>query len=444
MHQKVVKLIAVICSTASLYLFIGMTAGPKSYHNYRYAKTLFIVNPESESDSDSVIAYEEDNCCPQLSTTVQAVTTEKTEETQRAQPYPTTIHQTVSSISATIGMISGEERHESSRQLTSSADNSLVNRTVDDYHLNCDIHLAMIFAITHLNESQDSRPSSKTIESKLFRSLTSISKHINHKTHRICVHLITDKMSGIRAKQVIRRVSDHKPSPGMRFYFHEISEINAIIDELLPTLKKHFNYRPNSYYSHSLFFTSLAVHHYFTSIDKLIFLDIDIQFSDNLTELFQQFGQFGSEALIGIAHEQQPVYLHILHEYRTRTDNKTDLGAPPPKGWPGFNSGVLLLNLKRMRASKTYQSLLKPNKIDDICKKYSFSGHLGDQDFYTVVSFEYRHLFHVLPCNWNRQLCQWWRYHGYRDVFDQYYACDLKIKLFHGNCNSRLPSMQSL
>ena len=294
------------------------------------------------------------------------------------------------------------------------------------------------------NQFEDNVNPNKTIDRKLYRSLTSLSKHMNHKTHKICVHLISDQISEISAKLVIKKVLDQKTasnSNGLRFYFHDINQINAIITDLLPTLKRHFNYRPNSYYSHSLFFTSLAVHKFFTNIDKLIFLDIDLQFSDNIKELYEQFGKFSSEALIGIAYEQQPVYLHILHEYR-RKANKTELGSPAPDGWPGFNSGVLLLNLQRMRESKLYNSLLNSTQIESICKKYFFSGHLGDQDFYTVVSFEYKHLFHVIPCNWNRQLCQWWRYHGYRDVFEDYFKCDLQIKLFHGNCNSALPSMQ--
>ena len=437
MHLKVFRLIAAICSTACLYVFIGLSPHNRLYQNYKYSKTFFVVNPESEQQYYT--AMEDDMCCPQLSTVA---------------PLPTPIHQTVASIeSKAIVKNTIEVKNNSSNttkalnKLTSSETEAKVNnKTVDDYHLNCDIHIAMIFTKTKdFNRTEDNSKSNKSIEQKLYRSLTSLSKHMNHKTHKICVHLITDKNSQLSAKYVIKKVLDQKrgsKANGLKFYFHDIERVNSFIDDLLPTLKTHFNYRPNSYYSHSLFFTSLSVHRFFTTIDKLIFLDIDVQFSADIRELYEQFGKFNPEAVIGIAYEQQPVYRHILHEYRTKLDNKTALGLPPPEGWPGFNSGVLLMDLHKMRESVIYNSLLKSDKIDTICKKYFFSGHLGDQDFYTVVSFQFKHLFHVIPCNWNRQLCQWWRYHGYRDVFEDYFKCDLQIKLFHGNCNSALPAMQ--
>ncbi|XP_054165134.1 xyloside xylosyltransferase 1-like [Oppia nitens] len=277
-----------------------------------------------------------------------------------------------------------------------------------------------------------------------------MAKHLdnnnNNKTNRqnICVNIISDKFSKTRAKSLLKYIANKIPNYKRfnKILFHDINKVNKQIEHLLPTLKKHFTYNSNSYYSRSLFFTSLAAHRYFADIDKLIFLDIDIQFNDNIEKLYGQFSEFSDDALIGIAYEQQPVYWHIMHEYRRKVHNKTDLGSPPPNGWPGFNSGVLLMNLQRMRVSKLFNDQLLSTKfVDNICQKYYFGGHLGDQDFYTVTSFDYRYLFHVLPCNWNRQLCQWWRYHGYRDIFDLYFKCDLKIKLFHGNCNSGLPSI---
>lgn len=61
------------------------------------------------------------------------------------------------------------------------------------------------------------------------------------------------------------------------------------------------------------------------------------------------------------------------------------------------------------------------------------------QDFFTVLSFEHGELFHVLPCGWNRQLCQWWRDKGYQAVFASYYNCDAPVSIYHGNCNTPIP-----
>lgn len=129
---------------------------------------------------------------------------------------------------------------------------------------------------------------------------------------------------------------------------------------------------------------------------------------------------------------------HTFWQYR-RENPKTRVGEPPPDGLPGFNSGVLLLNLEAMRRSKLYNQLLEPAMVQKLTEKYRFKGHLGDQDFFTMVGMEHPELFHVLDCTWNRQLCTWWKDHGYSDVFDQYFRCDGEVKIYHGNCNTPIP-----
>ena len=83
----------------------------------------------------------------------------------------------------------------------------------------------------------------------------------------------------------------------------------------------------------------------------------------------------------------------------------TRVGEPPPNGLTGFNSGVLLLDLDRMRKSDLYNSLIDRNVIQSLQDKYSFKAGLGDQDLYTLINLEHEELFYVLPCEWNRQLC---------------------------------------
>lgn len=126
------------------------------------------------------------------------------------------------------------------------------------------------------------------------------------------------------------------------------------------------------------------------------------------------------------------------------------MGEPPPHGLTGFNSGVLLLDLAKLRQSELYDSLLNHETIDRLTAKYQFKGHLGDQDFFTLVGMEHEEMFYVLPCEWNRQLCRWWGEHGYEHVFDDYFRCeppsdddgranDDGIKIYHGNCNTAIP-----
>lgn len=104
-----------------------------------------------------------------------------------------------------------------------------------------------------------------------------------------------------------------------------------------------------------------------------------------------------------------------------------------------MNSGVVMLNLEKIRTSRLYENSLTQKRVEKIVDKYSFKGHLGDQDFYTLLGYEFPGLIYQLDCKWNRQLCTWWKEHGYSDIFDTYFHCEGKIQLYHGNCNSRIP-----
>ena len=168
-------------------------------------------------------------------------------------------------------------------------------------------------------------------------------------------------------------------------------------------------------------------------------LDADLKFHTDIKQLFSKFEKFSSTNIIGIAHEQQPVYKHITWAYR-RHHPGTKIGEPPPDGYPGFNSGVLLLDLGRLRDSHLYQQYIEDILlVKKLGEKYNFRGHLGDQGFYTLLSFEHPELFYVLPCSWNRQLCVWWKNHGYKEIFDLYHNCSGPVHIYHGNCNTPIP-----
>lgn len=169
-------------------------------------------------------------------------------------------------------------------------------------------------------------------------------------------------------------------------------------------------------------------------------LDCDLKFNADIYQLYNHFSQFSKDNVIGIAREAQPVYRHNLHMYRNKIKD-TRVGDPPPNGLTGFNSGVLLLDLDKMRKSELYNSLLTAETVKALTEKYMFKGHLGDQDFYSLISLEHEELFHVLSCTWNRQLCTWWRDNGYKDVFDQYFQCEGHINIYHGNCNTEIPTL---
>lgn len=163
-----------------------------------------------------------------------------------------------------------------------------------------------------------------------------------------------------------------------------------------------------------------------------------MRFETNPALLFEEFERFAPDNLIGLGPELQPVYRHVLRCYRDEHPG-TRAGSPLPDGLPGFNAGVTLLDLGRMRRSEVYNRALTPEAVAALVAKYHFKGHLGDQDFYTLLGLEHEELFYKLDCAWNRQLCTWWKDRGYRDVFDQYRRCDGAVKMYHGNCSTPIP-----
>ena len=253
----------------------------------------------------------------------------------------------------------------------------------------------------------------------------------------INLYIIGDKESQYIARNVIDKVK--KPDINFNLKAIDADSLAKRMHELVSKMQDHFSHSPSSYYGDSLFFLSIGLYKVFNeNINKMILLDSDLKFKKDIGELYNLFTNFNESNLIGIARDGQPVYRHLFWKYRNENPN-TRVGNPPPDGLTGFNSGVLLLDLERMRKSELYEKLLTPESVEYLTKKYHFKGHLGDQDFFSLVSMEHEELFYILPCQWNRQLCRWWGEHGYADVIDQYYNCDSEIFIYHGNCNTPIP-----
>ncbi|XP_069009570.1 xyloside xylosyltransferase 1 isoform X2 [Embiotoca jacksoni] len=231
-----------------------------------------------------------------------------------------------------------------------------------------------------------------------------------------------------------RELNEHK-----MVLFHDVVALTQKLFPIVEAMQKHFSAGSGAYYSDSIFFLSVAMHKIMPeSLTRIVQLDLDLKYKTNIRDFFQEFDRFPPGAVIGIAREMQPVYRHTFWQYR-KEHPQTRVGEPPPDGLPGFNSGVMLLDLGAMRASALYNQLLEPSNVAKLADQYRFKGHLGDQDFFTMIGMEHPELFYSLACGWNRQLCTWWRDHGYGDVFQLYYRCDGPIYIYHGNCNSPIP-----
>ena len=78
-----------------------------------------------------------------------------------------------------------------------------------------------------------------------------------------------------------------------------------------------------------------------------------------------------------MGNDLAPHYYHVLRFYRELNPG-THVGDPGR--FQGFNTGVVLFNLDRMRQSELYNSLVenKNGMVDQLAEKYKFRSHLGE------------------------------------------------------------------
>ncbi|XP_015455858.1 xyloside xylosyltransferase 1 isoform X1 [Pteropus alecto] len=323
-----------------------------------------------------------------------------------------------------------------------------------------DYHLLMMFTKAEHNAA---------LQAKARVALRSLLRLAKFEAHEVLnLHFVSEEASREVAKALLRELLPPAAGFKCKVVFHDVAVLTDKLFPVVEAMQKHFSAGSGTYYSDSIFFLSVAMHQIMPKeILRIIQLDLDLKYKTNIRELFEEFDNFLPGAIIGIAREMQPVYSftddhnsqrnwllapslerealrceprHTFWQFR-HENPKTRVGGPPPEGLPGFNSGVMLLKLEAMRQSPLYSRLLEPAQVQQLADKYHFRGHLGDQDFFTMIGMEHPELFHVLDCTWNRQLCTWWRDHGYSDVFEAYFRCEGHIRIYHGNCNTPIPEV---
>ncbi|XP_074524683.1 xyloside xylosyltransferase 1 [Halichoeres trimaculatus] len=280
---------------------------------------------------------------------------------------------------------------------------------------------------------------SRSLQDKFRVAMLSMVKHARFLEEEVLMlHFVSDPASKELGERMLQELLSDATFK-YKVLFHDVEALTQKLFPIVEAMQKHFSSGSDAYYSDAIFFLSVAMHHIMPdNLTHILQLDLDLKYRTNIRDLFQEFEHFPPGAVIGITREMQPVYRHTFWQYR-KENPQTRVGEPPPEGLPGFNSGVMLLDLGAMRTSALYNKLLDPANVAKLTEQYRFRGHLGDQDFFTMIGMEHPELFYPLACGWNRQLCTWWRDHGYGEVFQLYYRCSGPIYIYHGNCNSPIP-----
>ena len=109
-------------------------------------------------------------------------------------------------------------------------------------------------------------------------------------------------------------------------------------------------------------------------MDSAIFLDVDILVMTDLYNLWENFDKFTPKQMIGIGQERE------IWNPENHYNNKNEVKFPfiPPYG---MNSGVLLMNLTRLREF----SFIK--KISLIYDQYKEMLSLYDQDLINILGY---------------------------------------------------------
>ncbi|XP_054443162.1 xylosyl- and glucuronyltransferase LARGE2 [Pteronotus mesoamericanus] len=151
---------------------------------------------------------------------------------------------------------------------------------------------------------------------------------------------------------------------------------------------------------------------------RVIVLDTDVTFASDIAELWALFAHFSDEQVIGLVENQSNWYLGNL--WRNH------------KPWPalgrGFNTGVILLRLDRLRQAG-WEQMWKLTAAQELLTLPATS--LADQDIFNAVIKGHPGLVLPLPCVWNVQLSD-------HTLAERCYLEAADIKVIHWNSPKKL------
>ena len=162
------------------------------------------------------------------------------------------------------------------------------------------------------------------------------------------------------------------------------------------------------------------------TVERAVVLDTDVLPLRSLDGLAAEFALMrASGAVIGLVREQSSFY---------------DSGQRMPPGIPGFNGGVQLHDVARLRRASAWGLILDALQAGLL---YNRIGWHADQHIYTGAASLFPHLFHTVGCQWNRQLGSWtmsgaglgMRVDVQRDLVEdaRVHACPASCAMLHMN-----------
>jgi len=298
------------------------------------------------------------------------------------------------------------------------------------------IHLSMALTLMSNKSSlsDNLKKNFKVFTESLFNSSTGSPLHLIFLTDAAAkpfiMHTLSAEIGGLLSKYVFHKETrDRLNNYGWKFPrlkveyvdFHAfVADSHDLIDEMkdiyctgenreveLEDEEHYFDFVIHCMEKYRLdFFYLVPLYHryYPASLDRLIVLDVDLAFRVDVGDLQAQFDLMDDTQLFGASKDFGFHYPIITQSYRKARNISF--------GESGFNyalnSGVLLLDLGKLRDSSETDRLFSVQYSKELVKKYDFLGITGDQDMLNLLRWELPHLFHYMPCAYNNQRAALW------------------------------------
>ncbi|XP_039767241.1 LARGE xylosyl- and glucuronyltransferase 2 [Ornithorhynchus anatinus] len=235
-------------------------------------------------------------------------------------------------------------------------------------------------------------------------AVTLVKSILFHRKNPLHFHLVTDAVARLILETLFR--SWMVPSVLVSFYD---------ADELKPEVA----WIPNKHYSGIYGLLKLTLPRALPpDLPRVIVLDTDITFASDIADLWAVFSRFSDKQVIGLVENQSDWYLGNLWKNH----------RPWPALGRGFNTGVILLRLDRLRQAG-WEQMWRLTAERELLTMLATS--LADQDIFNAVIKQHPWLVHPLPCSWNVQLSDHTR-------SEQCYSEVSDLKVIHWNSPKKL------
>ncbi|MBZ3877660.1 Glucoside xylosyltransferase 1 [Sciurus carolinensis] len=131
-------------------------------------------------------------------------------------------------------------------------------------------------------------------------------------------------------------------------------------------------------------------------VDSLLYVDTDILFLRAVDDIWSLLKKFNSTQIAAMAPEHEEPRIGWYNRFARH----------PYYGKTGVNSGVMLMNMTRMRRKyfkndMTTVQLKWGDILMPLLKKYKLNITWGDQDLLNIMFFHNPESLFVFPCQWN-------------------------------------------